>query len=107
MHKFLNRESAPERQVPGLFEKSELLYRFVILYYSYCTKPRDYGFGIPLSMIEAHSITFIDDNPGVTISQLAAHYRRTTSAVSQMATKLEKKGLITRKMVTNLKNIHL
>lgn len=90
-----------------LFEKAELMYRFVIMYYSYCTTPQDYGICEQLTMVEAHTVTIIDDNPGITISQLAEHYNRTKSAVSQLATKLEKKGLITRKMVSNLKNIHL
>lgn len=104
----LNRRDSFENNTSPLFDKAELLYRFVLMYYSYCLKTQDYGFeDNKVTMIEAHTVTMVDDHPGITISQLASHYNRTTSAISQLATKLEKKGLITRKMVTNLKNIHL
>ena len=58
-------------------------------------------------MAEAHTLTKIDDQPGITVSQLAAHYSRTNGAMSQLVSKLEKKGLIMRKMVEDLRNAHL
>lgn len=106
MHDIIRKHPSDDN-ISLLFDKSEMLYRFVLMYYNYCIKTQDYGFGNEVTMVEAHTVTMINDHPGITISQLASHYNRTTSAISQLATKLEKKGLITRKMISNLKNIHL
>lgn len=106
MNDSINEQFSSNNDSP-LFDKAELLYRFVLMYYNFCLKTQDYGCEDKVTMIEAHTVTMVNDHPGITISQLAAHYNRTTSAVSQLVTKLEKKGLLTRKMVSNLKNIHL
>lgn len=90
-----------------LFNEAELLYRFVVRYYTHSAKSKDYGYGPPVTMAEVHTTTKIDDQPGITISQLAAHYSRTNSAMSQLVSKLEKKGLVVRKMATDLRNTHL
>ena len=90
-----------------LFCEAELLYRFVVLYYTHSAKSKDYGYGPPVTMVEAHTATKIDDQPGITVSQLAAHYNRTNSAMSQLVSKLEKKGLVVRKMASDLRNTHL
>lgn len=90
-----------------LFNEAELLYRFVVRYYTHSAKSKDYGYGPPVTMAEVHTTTKIDDQPGITISRLAAHYSRTNSAMSQLVSKLEKKGLVVRKMATDLRNTHL
>ena len=94
-------------QDTSLYTEAELLYRFVVLYYTHSAKSKDYGYGPSVTMAEAHTLTKIDDQPGITVSQLAAHYSRTNGAMSQLVSKLEKKGLIMRKMVEDLRNAHL
>lgn len=94
-------------QDTSLYTEAELIYRFAVLYYTHSAKSKDYGYGPSVTMAEAHTLTKIDDQPGITVSQLAAHYSRTNGAMSQLVSKLEKKGLIMRKMVEDLRNAHL
>lgn len=88
--------------------EADKLYNFVMLYNEYINTPHDYGFGSPISMVEVHNLTLIEDNPGITISALANLWKRTNSAISQNVTKLENKGLVVRKRSEqNGKNILL
>ena len=77
-----------------LNEKANAVYKFVLLYTSYMSEQHNYGVGQPINMVEVHTLTAIEENPGITISQLANMWRRTNSALSQTATKLEQKGYI-------------
>ena len=54
-----------------LLEKAEMLYKFVDLFMDYENTPRDYGFGIEMNMAEVHMLSYIDANPGITITELA------------------------------------
>lgn len=64
--------------------------------------------GEVLSMAEAHMLDSIDDLPGITIKNLAKIWKRTGSAVSQTATKLEKRGyLIRKKLSGDDRSVHL
>lgn len=80
-----------------LSPRADLLYRFVMVYSDYIYQFRDYGTGLIISMIEVHTLTMIEDNPGITASELAKMWNRTKSSVSQTIAKLEKKKLIFRK----------
>lgn len=72
------------------------LYQFVIAYSDYISKPRDYGTGLLINVVEVHILTLIEDRPGTTVSDLAKEWRRTKSAISQTVKKLEAKGLVYR-----------
>lgn len=96
----------------GLFshlnEKADLVYKFASLYNDYMSEKHDYGTGQLINMVEVHTLTAIEENPGITITQLADLWHRTSSALSQTATKLEKKGYIVRvKSPDNARNIQL
>ncbi len=79
-----------------LLEKAEMLYKFVDLFSDYENTPRDYGCGIEMNMAEVHMLSYIDANPGITITKLAQLSRRTKSAISQTVSKLEEKDFILR-----------
>ena len=57
-------------------------------------KPRDYGIGDMLYPSEVHMIMVIGDNENMHVSELARIAGVTKGAVSQMISKLDKKGLI-------------
>ena len=80
-----------------LNQKANAVYNFVMLYSGYMSERHNYGVGIPINMVEVHTLTAIEENPGITISQLASLWQRTNSALSQTATKLEKKGYVIRR----------
>ena len=54
----------------------------------------DYGTGELYTSTEVHLVTRIEENPGITAVKIAEVTYRTKSAVSQMLSKLESKGLI-------------
>lgn len=48
------------------------------------------------TMLEAHTITWIEKNPGTTVSEIAKKFNRTMSSISQLITRLEKKELVSK-----------
>ena len=63
---------------------------------SYYAELHDYGTGELYTSTEVHLVTRIEENPGITAAKIAEQTCRTKSAVSQMVTKLEGKGLLRR-----------
>ena len=101
-------KSEIERVFAQLSPRADELYRFVIQYDSYINEPRDYGTGLVISMVEVHTLTMIQDEPGITVSRLAEKWARTKGAVSQNIAKLEDKKLIYREKDQNdNKIVHL
>lgn len=91
-----------------LSEKADLVYFFVALYSNYIGKTRNYGLGPEMTMTEAHMLNSIALTPGTTVTDLAHRWERTTGAVCQTLSKLDKKGLIERKKTEgNSKTVHL
>jgi DNA-binding MarR family transcriptional regulator len=91
-----------------LNDKANLLYKFVMLYSGFVAENQDYGTGELINMVEVHTLTAIEENPGINISELANMWARTKGAASQTATKLENRGLIERRKLTgNAKSVLL
>ncbi|PKG22641.1 MarR family winged helix-turn-helix transcriptional regulator [Niallia nealsonii] len=88
--------------------KANIIYKFVMNYNDYIKTARDYGTGEIINMVEVHTLTVIEENPGTTVTEVALEWNRTRGAVSQIITKLEQRGLIIRKKKAgNAKNVHL
>lgn len=95
-------------EMADTLQKANLVYKFVMLYSGYMSEKHYYGAGTPINMVEVHTLTTIEENPGITISELASMWKRTNSALSQTATKLEQKGYIIRvKAPTNARAVQL
>jgi DNA-binding MarR family transcriptional regulator len=91
-----------------LDEKANIIYKFVMIYSDYIKTARDYGTGEIINMMEVHTLTVIEENPGITVTEVALEWNRTKGAVSQILSKLEKRGLIIRKKEAgNAKTVHL
>lgn len=92
----------------ALNERHNNIYQFVIHYNDYIVSVHDYGEGIPLTMIEAHTLTYIEENPGTTITELARYWGKTKGALSQTVSRLTDKGLVDKtKTADNAKNVRL
>ncbi|WP_282929146.1 MarR family transcriptional regulator [Anaerococcus sp. Marseille-Q7828] len=82
------------------YEKLSMLldpmYDFVLAFSNYYNTRRNYGIGPDLTMIEVHILTQIADNPGITVTELAEIWHRSTSAISQTVRKLMKQDLVYR-----------
>ena len=88
--------------------KANIIYKFVITYNDYIKTAHDYGTGEIINMVEVHTLTVIEENPGITVTEVALEWNRTKGAVSQIIAKLEKRSLIIRKKEDgNAKNVHL
>lgn len=56
----------------------------------------DYGTGESYTAVEVHTLKYIADHDGITVTQLARDYGKTKGAISQILKKIESKGLIYR-----------
>lgn len=87
---------------------AENIHQFVLFYYNYMYNVHDYGNGVPIRMVEVHTLTMIERNPGITVSELAKLWNRAKGTVSLNVTALEKAGYIYReKSPDNAKVVHL
>lgn len=90
-----------EKTFKELNEFNMYIYNFVISYYKYTYKTKNYGTKDNYSMLEAHIITDIAENPGITANLIAKKWDKTPAFISQSLTKLEDRGLIERKLNKN------
>ena len=59
-------------------------------------------------MVEVHTLTLIDEHPGIMAKEVAMMWNRTKGAVSQTLAKLEKRGFIERRKENgNAKNVYI
>lgn len=84
-----------------LNEFNQVVYDFVIKYYRYIYRTRTYRSDVSLSMIEAHLITDISNQPGITASELAKKWERTPAFLSQTIRKLEMLGIVCKQINEN------
>lgn len=88
--------------------RADRLYQFVMYYHDYIYSARDYGNGDTIKMVEVHTLSMIESNPGISVSELAQMWNRTKGTVSVNVSALEKKGYIYRQKENgNAKVIHL
>lgn len=78
------------------YEVAEIVNHWHQLWTYYEKRKIDYGTGELYTSTEVHIVTRVEDNPGITVTQIAEDTFRTKSAVSQMVSKLEAKGLLRR-----------
>lgn len=97
-----------DRKYEELSKLLDPMYDFVLAFSNYYNTRRNYGIGPDLTMIEVHILTQISDNPGITVTELAEKWHRSTSAISQTVRKLMKQDLVYREnSETNGKVFHL
>lgn len=79
-----------------LDEKMNIIYKFVLGYNDYINMRHNYHTDVELTMLEAHVLTDICDNPGTTVTTMAGIWNRSVSATSQTVRRLMAKELIYR-----------
>ena len=72
-------------------------YRLMNLYNTQSKKPYTYAEGMTLYPAQSHMIEIIGDSEGITLTEIAAEYRITKGAVSQIVRFLCDKGLVIKK----------
>ena len=87
-----------DKEITGLnhtfYEISDLHTIFSMSYTDVINGFRDYGTGAEYTMLEAHAITLIERSPGITVTEISKAFGRSKSAISQLISRLEKKGLV-------------
>lgn len=90
----------------SLYEMADIMERLISM--NSTNVPIDYGTGTKYNPVEVHTISYIADYPGITITEIAIEWNRTKGAVSQTIKKLENMGLLYReKKIGNDKKIRL
>jgi DNA-binding MarR family transcriptional regulator len=79
-----------------LNEKADIIFKNQYLLAEYSSIPRDYGNGYLMTEIEAHTLGFIQDQEGITATELARNTHRTKGGISKLISKLESKGFVER-----------
>ncbi len=88
--------------------KADILYRLVMWLSDYMSKANDYGTGQLMNMVEIHTLTAIEENPGITVTEISKTWNKTKGAVSQTVTKLASKGFVSKvKLPENAKTVLL
>lgn len=89
-------------------DSKDQMYDFAQAYTKYANTAKDYGNGDLIFLAEAHTVKFICENPGSTLTDIVNYWGRTKGTVSAQITKLEKRGYIKRVQdEKNLKIFHL
>lgn len=63
-------------------------------YAAYESQPRDFGVGFPLTQNEIHAVVVVCENEGISLGELARRRGVTKGAMSQLVSRLVKKGLL-------------
>lgn len=90
----------------GEIELSWAFERVVHKYIDYENKPCRYAPGIELSSREIHAVVIIGENEGISLGELAHDRGVTKGAMSQIVTRLAKKGLV-EKRASELSGAHI
>lgn len=96
-----------EKLLKELNSENDHMYQFVMLYYNYIISKHDYGNQDPLSMVEAHTITYIEEHPGTTASELSNYWKKSKGAISQTISKLVMKGYVRKEQSTENAKVYL
>lgn len=81
-------------------ELADLDYRYCQFGSEYYKRLTDYGTGELYSSGEVHTVTYIEEYPGITVTDIAQCTGRSKATISLTINKLEKKGLIRREKST-------
>ena len=87
--------------------RADMLYEFVILYHNFIYAKHAYEVE-NFNMIEMHTLTYIDDLPGITATELSKMWHKSKSSISQTIKKLMEAGYVEKRYEEdNEKSAHL
>lgn len=80
--------------------RADKLYEFVLLYHNYICATHTYEYE-NCSMMAIHTLTYIDDNPGITATELSKLWHKSKSAISQTIKQLMDSEYIEKRYLEN------
>lgn len=78
------------------YELSNIVYRYCQLQETVQKQTHNYGTGELYTPLEVHTVSLVEEHPGISVTEIAQQTLRTKGAVSQIVTRLEEKGLLRR-----------
>lgn len=81
-----------------LYNRAQILYKFINLMNFYSKNKHSSELDKELTMTEIHMLVDISENENTTVTEIAKNTNRTKGAISQIITKLEKKGYIEKRL---------
>lgn len=84
----------PESIYTDLEGKAKAIYNYTLVINVYQALRRDYGLGYFMSQADIHTLSFIEENPGITAKQLAEITFKTKGTISTTLSNLERDGYI-------------
>ena len=82
-----------KKQALSIYEISEI-YEWVSIISQDGNVSHDYGDGKKYTSVEVHTISYIGEHPGCTVTEISRNWMKTKSAVSQIIKKLIKQNLV-------------
>jgi DNA-binding MarR family transcriptional regulator len=95
----------PRNRNYTIFEASDILHQAGALHST--NVHLDYGTGEKYTSTEVHTLSYIVQNPGISVTDLAHDTGKTKGAISQMVKKLEAKGLLRREIAPHSDKISM
>lgn len=83
--------------------RANTLYEFVILYHNYIYAHHTYE-NENFNMMEIHTLTYIDDCPGITATELSKLWHKSKSAISQVIKRLVDSGYVEKRSRRTMRN---
>lgn len=80
--------------------RADKLYEFVILYHNYIYAHHTYEYE-NCNMIDIHTLTYIDDNPGITATELSRLWHKSKSSISLTIKRLMDSGYVEKRYMEN------
>lgn len=80
--------------------RADTLYEFVILYHNFIYSHHTYE-NENFNMMEIHTLTYIDDSPGITATELSKKWHKSKSAISQVVKRLVGCGYVEKRYKEN------
>ena len=94
--------------IMSIYDMIELIYLFMAKAHEKDLAPVDYGTGEKYTSMEAHTVTMVHLNPGITAKEISTKTARSQSSLSWMTSKLVEKGLLkAEKDTEDSRKIHL
>ena len=75
-----DKENIDVTEQSRLFNRAVVRYDFVEAYNQYMKIARDYGTGETINMVEVHTLTLIEEHPGIMAKDVASMWNRTKGA---------------------------
>ena len=92
-----NKMKQPDQTEQIILKIMDLIMQLSAINPRMLTRENDYGGGEVHTGLEMHTLRYIVDNPGCTVTEIAETWSRTVGAISQVVKKLRNEGMVSQR----------